>query len=183
MSLEEFYYVSQIIASIGVLASVIYLALQTRQTARNQKTALHQNRAIQFSNEFGRLTDPALAAVVLEADTGQETLDDVKFLQYRQLWLTALIGLEEQFRLYREGNFDAMRWQSTTRGFPIMFAQPGGRAMVRMFQMIADKEFSAVLDKAMIEARAMPKVDFKAIWLALAADERTTLSGGAASAS
>ena len=179
MTLEEFYYVSQIIASFGVLASVIYLALQTRQTARNQKTALHQNRVTQIGNDFGRLTDPAIARAVLAADAGEDALGDVEFRQYYALWVVTLIGLEEQYRQFREGSFDASRWNSTVRGFPIMFGQPGGRATVRMFQMIADKDFSAVLDKALIEARAMPQVDPKAIWTALAAEERARIKASA----
>ena len=34
MSLEESYYVSQILSTVAVVASLIYLALQTRQTAK-----------------------------------------------------------------------------------------------------------------------------------------------------
>ena len=74
MSLEEFYYVSQIFASIGVLASVIYLALQTRQTARNQKTALHQERVIQMANDLQRSIEPAIASVIKEGMRGLKSL-------------------------------------------------------------------------------------------------------------
>ena len=57
-----------------------------------------------------------------------------------------------------------------------MFSYPGQRAIARMYQAIADKDFSALLDKVMNDARAMPGVDHKAIWSALAAEERMGLS-------
>jgi hypothetical protein len=37
MSLESFYYISLIVASVAVLASLIYLALQTRQRSKTSE--------------------------------------------------------------------------------------------------------------------------------------------------
>ena len=37
MTLEEIYFVSQTIASVAVIASLVYLALQTRQAARSAR--------------------------------------------------------------------------------------------------------------------------------------------------
>lgn len=45
MTLEEIYFISQTVASVAVIASLVYLALQTRQAARNAKAAMHENRA------------------------------------------------------------------------------------------------------------------------------------------
>ena len=60
MSLENLYYASQIVASFAVIASLIYLALQTRQTARNQRTLMHESRVQMISRDFERMMDPAL---------------------------------------------------------------------------------------------------------------------------
>ena len=57
MSLEEFYYVSQIIASTAVLASLIYLALQTRQTSRNQRAQMNQARSEWVRGSYEKMLD------------------------------------------------------------------------------------------------------------------------------
>jgi hypothetical protein len=43
-----------------------------------------------------------------------------------------------------------------------------------MFQRIADKEFAAVLERAMVEAQARPSAKLKSVWFAMATEERTS---------
>lgn len=64
MSIEEIYYVSQIISSIAVLVSLIYLALQTRQTSRNQKAQMHESRSLWLRHEVRLMGDPAVSTAL-----------------------------------------------------------------------------------------------------------------------
>ena len=44
MTLEEIYYISQIVAVIAIFCSLIFVGLQMRQSARNQRAVMHANR-------------------------------------------------------------------------------------------------------------------------------------------
>jgi hypothetical protein len=172
MSLGDFYTISQILASAAVLASLVYLALQTRQAALHQKSTLHQNRAAQISHDFAARADADIAAVLAAGDAGDEPLTEVHFRQYFAVWYTTFLQMEEQYLQRREGNFE--RWRLTERGLGVLMSQPGARAIARMFQRIADKEFAAVLEQAMVEARARPSADLKSAWFAMATEERSS---------
>jgi hypothetical protein len=45
MSLEQIFYVSQSVAAIAVVASIVYLAQQVRQSERIQRAMVQQGRA------------------------------------------------------------------------------------------------------------------------------------------
>lgn len=173
MSLGDFYTISQILASAAVLASLVYLALQTRQAALNQKTSLHQNRAVQISHDFALRADAGIATVLAAGDVGDQPLTEVQFRQYFAVWYTTFLQMEEQYLQRREGNFE--RWHLTERGLDVLMSQPGARAVGRLFQQIADKDFSAVLERAIVAGRARPSADLKSAWFALATEERTGL--------
>ena len=53
MTLEEINYIGQSIASGAVIASLIYLAIQTRQAARISRAAMHENRAATVQKVLG----------------------------------------------------------------------------------------------------------------------------------
>ena len=50
MSLEQVFYLSQSIASIAVVGSLIYLGLQVRSAERSQRAIMQQGRADRSSN-------------------------------------------------------------------------------------------------------------------------------------
>jgi hypothetical protein len=48
MTLEEVYYVSQVISTIALVLSVIYLAHQTRLAAKSNVAQMNQARSVQL---------------------------------------------------------------------------------------------------------------------------------------
>ena len=61
MTLEEIFYVSQSIASLAVVGSLIYLGLQVRYAERSQRGIMQQGRADRTSQASLAMADPVLA--------------------------------------------------------------------------------------------------------------------------
>ena len=57
MTLEEIYFISQSIAAVAVIAFLVYLALQTRQAAKNSRAAMHESRAATELHHIDTMTD------------------------------------------------------------------------------------------------------------------------------
>jgi hypothetical protein len=180
MSLEEFYYVSQIVASIAVLASLIYLALQTRQTARNQQAQMHIMR-FQFIRDFTfKIGDRSFGETFsagMEAEPGMSAAQSREFF----LFVYSLIqSFEEQFYERREGMIDARRWDSSRSALKAMLARPGFRAVYKIWQSRLDKDFVALADTLIAEAKKEPTPpDIVAVWQMLAASERASATATA----
>lgn len=76
MALEQISYLSQTIAAIAVVVSLIYLAVQVRQTERNQRAMMQQvrtDRGIVLSKYF---TEPHMAGLMTKVMDDQELLGE-----------------------------------------------------------------------------------------------------------
>lgn len=174
MSLEEVYFVSQTIASVAVVASLIYLALQTRQASRNQLAQMHLGRVNQqLTDLFGVGGNANLAAVSVRGTNVDPAMNDAEILQFTHWLFGRLALMEDQFRLHNDRMIADERWRSTEMGLKMTLSSPGTRAACRLFQQaFASKEFSALLDRLMTEARNSPPMSMPDVWKALAAEER-----------
>lgn len=67
MTLEQIFYLSQSIASVAVVSSLIYLGLQVRSAERGQRAIMQQGRADRASNAALAIAHPELARVFQKA--------------------------------------------------------------------------------------------------------------------
>ena len=77
MTLEEINYISQTIAAGAGIASLIYLAIQTRQAARSARAAVHENPASAVPRHIDKRNDAAFSGSRFKGNTGgADTTDD-----------------------------------------------------------------------------------------------------------
>lgn len=173
MTLEEFYYVSQIAASVAVLASLIYLALQTRQTARNQQAQMHATRLQYVRDDVARLADPAFSNVFRLGLTADPNLKAEEGWQFVMTAYGLLLSFQEQFHEFHEGMLNKRRWEPSRSTLKRQLSSPGFRAVFRLFRPQLDAQFAAVVDEIIAEAKVSPVEQLSfAKWQQLAAEER-----------
>lgn len=115
MTLEDFYFLSQIIAALALVISLIFVGIQIRQNTQ----AVRADSAFEVNRMWGErnLTtsqDPEAAAFLTKMFDPSNTPDDfteaelnrarVMYIAYWQLWLA-------QFRLYQEGSLLKEDWE------------------------------------------------------------------------
>ena len=157
MSLEQFYYVSQIIASTAVLASLIYLALQTRQTARNQRAQMNQARSEWIRESFAKYIDPQFAPVFNAGIAGDPAMDDAQCERFALFATSELMGFEEVMRQWRDGMIDENRWRSTQFNLKRTVTWPGYHAAFELRRAYWDREFVTIVDDALLNVGAFAK--------------------------
>jgi hypothetical protein len=81
MTLEAASFLSQIVAAFAVVASLIYLALQMRQTSRNQQAQMHQSRLHIVRDLALRLADPEFATTWRAGATAEPSMDTLDCLR------------------------------------------------------------------------------------------------------
>ncbi len=171
MTLEEIYYISQIVASVAVLASLIYLALQTRQNTLGQRAMMHQMRIQQMQSDLHLRADPVIAEAMIAAEAGSADLTEVQLRQVIATNLSGLTSMEEQFRSHKAGQYDAVHWITTKKTLALYLRTPGSRVFARMFRGIFDPDFAAILDQIIDEARSQPQFDRRQAWNAMMEEE------------
>ncbi len=103
MTLEDASLISQIIAAIAVVASLIFVGLQLRQNDKTQRAAMHQARADRIIGIFQQLAEPHMAAVMAKADQAPETMSAGELFQLRSFIMINVLSLEDQLRQQTAG--------------------------------------------------------------------------------
>lgn len=156
MSLEDFYYVSQIIASVAVLASLIYLALQTRQAARNQQAQMHAMRLQAIREDIKRATDPAFQHTFQSGMAGDTELKPEDVGQFLGVTYGLMLNFQEQFHQFQEGMINARRWEPSKLALRRQLASPGYRAAISTFRAELDPLFVVLVDQILAELKTAP---------------------------
>jgi hypothetical protein len=132
MSLADLANFSQIIASIAVVASLIYLAVQVGQTERNQRAMIQQGRADRASAGALALAGPEMASVFRKGMSGDSTLTPGEFDQLLLMCRALLLSGEDSFLQRRAGLLDQGAFDSWVAGARAYMAAPGLRAIWKM---------------------------------------------------
>lgn len=172
MSLENFYYISQIVASFAVLASLIYLALQTRLTAKNQQAIIRQNRATRLMDLNARQCDSVLADVMGKGLSGEEGLTRIEMRQFKRLIAALCYNLEDSFYQHAEGQLPPSAFVSVTNGATILLSSPGFRVAWKASRNAYAPEFSKFMDEILARTPVRGPTDELAEWNAAIALER-----------
>jgi len=179
MTLEEVNYISQTIAAGAVIASLIYLAIQTRQAARISRAAMHENRAATILRHVDKQTEAEFSEIWFKGNSGVADMTDNEVRRYLLQVAGMVIMWEERFRQKKEGMLDQNRWAASENSIMLLTQSPGFRAVVTLFRPRMDPDLGAIMDKYVAMGRAAPVVDQAAMWRAAVANEAVLVSPSA----
>lgn len=173
MKLEDIYYVSQIVSTIILVLSVVYLGRQTSQAARNQIAQMHQARSEQFNEYMLKLTDQDFGRLASAGFRGDPELDDDQVLRFYYFTVTLLRFFEEMYRQSCDGMITAERWETTQRSLEGILRAPGVRASYKVLKSLLDPGFVSLADELIEKGKGTPMIDSVAQWRAAVAGDRT----------
>ena len=164
MNLEQAYYISQLISTIALVFSVVYLGRQTHLAARSNFAQMHQARSQQLHEMILMLTDSDLGPLIRAGLHGDTNLDDSQVRRFYFYGATQLRIQEEIFRQWREGTIGTNRWRTTERMITGMASAPGYRSCFWMLRSGLDVHFVQLVDKIIDDAGPATTFDLEAEW-------------------
>jgi hypothetical protein len=115
MSLEQVFYLSQSIASIAVVGSLIYLSLQVRGADRSQRAIMQQGRADRASKASLTVANLELARVWQKGMDGDPTLTRDEVTQWILLCRSAFLSGEDSFLQHKAELWTTLRSTAIAR--------------------------------------------------------------------
>jgi len=164
MNLEQAAYVSQLISTIALVFSVVYLGRQTQLAARSNYSQMHQARSQQLHETTLMLTDPELGPLIKAGLHGDTELNDQQVLRFYFYGATQLRIQEEIFRQWREGTIGTDRWRTTERMITGLASAPGYRSCFWMLRSGLDVDFVRLLDQKINASGPATTFDLEAEW-------------------
>lgn len=155
MTLEGLYYISQIVAVGAIFASLVYVAIQTRQNGRLMRAKAVWDAQTSFAEINDTLANGGpVSQIIYKTLTNPENLTDYERYQVQRHIRGLLLRIESQYALYRKRILDEEVWHLRRDFFSGLLNSP-------LFKEIweADKrnsvfthDFIAEMDKAGIRA-------------------------------
>ena len=153
MSLESYYYVSQIISAIAIIMSLIFVGLQLRQSSRNQFAQMRELR-MQVLREDSLLVAEYYPLFVAASRTPKDMSDQDMF-KLMQFYFRIVQTWRSNFRQWQSGQLDDVEWNDQKQIILQSLGQPAFRAAIEM-RVRADPHFDAILDELVATARHTP---------------------------
>lgn len=127
---------AQVLAAVGVIASVVYLSLQVRQNTRQAQLnteslgVTHEMGGAQMSVDIGLAIagDAELSAILHRARTAEPDFSPSEQVRFASFMYAAVAGFQAGFYNFRRGFADAGAWSGHERDVVALLDAPAARA-------------------------------------------------------
>ena len=126
MSLDDLGNIGELVAAIGVIASLIYLAVQIRQNTRSVRAATHHSAmrgASETQNVLAQSNDAARVFRIGSREPGELTEDER--LRFDSMLLSIFMWFEDAFFQYQQSMVDREYWEGRQRALLSQLKRPG----------------------------------------------------------
>lgn len=172
MSLSDLASLGSFVSGFAVLISLIYLALQVKQTKRNQQIAIRHSRATRIVELQLALADPGVAGAWLRGSASPQGLTQTELAQFMNLCRALFFHFEDSFYQREEGLLNDDAWQTVVAGARLSARSPGWRAAWKMARPNFGGRFRDFLDGVVADSAVEAPVDLSLeAWKAAFASE------------
>ena len=161
LTLENGYYISQMVAAIILVFSVIYLALQVRQNTSAMRLSNFQAGSMSWANFMGMLTNSEECTDIYRRGiAANDTLNESEQIRFRMLGMHLLRVFHECFEQQYEGGVRQPRWEGSQRATVDIMQTPGMQTLWSARRHWFPDDFQEYMDnlieRSATEAKPLP---------------------------
>ena len=175
--LEYIFEVSQIIAAAAVVASLLYLARQLRQTERIQRATMQLGRADRTTQASLAIANPELARVFEKGMDGDTVLSREEFTQWLMICRAVFLSGEDAFLQHEAGLLPEPAFDSNVAGLKFFISMPGVRAVWKLSEGQFGRDFRAFANSILAQTPPVRSADVYAEWQKLLRSEPSGAPG------
>jgi hypothetical protein len=157
MSIQDWGAIGEVVGAIGVIATLVYLAIQIRQSTAMARMAALQN-IIKGGVEHNRgiADSESLARIITKGVDDPESLSNDERLRFNANAITLYHHLDAAYQMYECGLLDAESWRGFAYEAAIWIRLPGIRDWFETDKHRLSPGFRKYLEQA-LETEEMPK--------------------------
>jgi hypothetical protein len=159
MSLSDLASLGSFVSGFAVLTSLIYLALQVRQTERNQQISIRHSRVSRTVELHLALADPAVADAWLHGLGSPQEITQTELSQFINLCRALFFHFEDSFYQREEGLLNDDAFETVVAGARLLARSPGVRAAWRIARLNFGGRFLNFMDGVVAGSAGEPPVD------------------------
>jgi len=154
MTLSELGSIGEFVSSIGVIVSLVYLALQVRKNTETERMSTYQS----VVSDFGSLnrtmsSSPHLSYLYVNAMESFAELDADEKARISQLFFASFHYFENMFYQHRKGYMEEDVWRGWKRLMLTYYASPGFQEWWSIRRDVYSESFSEFLETSELDVR------------------------------
>ncbi len=156
MTLEAIYYLTQIIAVVAILGSLIFVGVQIRQNTKAMKAAAAQAAHENFSSFYAAAGSSEVGDIVTRAFTDFDEMEAAEqwvFICHAMIFLS---GLQDAYAKRREGSLSEDLWVGWRGNSLNFFSTPGGKSLWAQRRHMFGEPFQAFVEGELLNAMPPP---------------------------
>ena len=163
LTLEQAYYIGELVTAVVVIFSVIYLALQVRQNTQVMITTNTHDMSSNINSIMDIIPNNGeVADIYRRGSVDYDSLDDTEMVRFRTLALHFMRIMQEAFVQNQVGILTRDSWSSFTRFYIDLMQLPGFQAVWSVRRHWYGMEFQKYIDELIVrsksEAKPMPGI-------------------------
>jgi hypothetical protein len=155
MSLSDLASIGSFVSTGAVVVSLIYLSLQIRQAARNQRGTMHQMRAALSTDIMLHIAEQGLSQAFRAGLSGAPDITEAQFWQFFYAASAILRTTENAFTQYGDGLISEPHFATAKASAKMFLASPG---------LNREPGFRDFMDALAAEAAGSAPADLFAAW-------------------
>ena len=159
MSLSMLASLGSFVSGFAVLISLIYLALQVRQTERNQQISIRHSRASRIVELHLALAESGVSGAWLHGSASPDELTQVELSQFINLCRALFFHFEDSFYQREEGLLNDAAFETVVAGVRFSARSPGWRAAWKMARPNFGGRFLSFMDGIVLQSAREAPVD------------------------
>lgn len=126
LTLEQAYYIAQMVAAVILVLSVVYLALQVHQNTHAMRLSNTQAGSANWLAVMGMLTNnEEVTDIYRRGIVAHDTLNETEQIRFRMMSMQLLRVFCENFEQQHEGAMRKARWDASQRAHLDVMQTPG----------------------------------------------------------
>jgi hypothetical protein len=151
LTLEQIYFMSEIIGVFAVVVSLVYVGLQVKQNTQSIRlNTVHNIAEGQREVNSMMATNSELSAIVHKGLQDIESISGIDKFQFYTWAYATLRPLEDAYFQYLEGAFEDNHWQALSRQFINLIKLPGLLAYWEDRKFVYSDAFQQFMDDELI---------------------------------
>jgi hypothetical protein len=160
MTLQDIYFVTEIVGGIAIVASLIFVALQVRQNTEAMRAAAIERHADHFrALNLPVIESAEFAEILVRGLRNLDDLTEIERVRFIASMTASIRGWEAMFLVHERGALDRDVWRTSSETFKSVFAHPGALSYWRIRRFTFSPGFQAYVEELIQEGGAQPLWD------------------------
>lgn len=164
MSFSDLAAVGSFVSGIAVVVSFVFLALQIRQSNKNQRSLMQQARSGRNVQILLQVTNSYTSEVIAEADQNCAALTPAKIWAFYGIAGPVFWSYEDSFMQFKTKTLDPGSWASDVASIRRLLHYPAYRVAWRMAREGMSGEYRDYIDSIMREVTCTASMTLTDLW-------------------